>query len=64
MTFERLPYTVRPEHYDIKIVTNFETFEFEGETTINADVLQATKLIKLNSAELRKTEIIFTTRKS
>ena len=59
MPFERLPYTVRPEHYEIKITTNFETFEFEGETTINADVLEATKLIKLNSAELRKPEVDF-----
>ena len=59
MPFERLPYTVRPEHYEIKITTNFETFEFEGETTINADVLEATKLIKLNSAELRNRKSFF-----
>ena len=58
MAFERLPRTVSPEHYEIKISTNFETFEFEGETTINANVLEATKLIKLNSADLRKKEVI------
>ena len=54
MKFERLPYTIRPSHYHIDIVTNFESFVFDGATQIEVDVLEATSTIKLNAAELRK----------
>ena len=54
MKFERLPYSIRPNHYHIDIVTNFESFIFDGETRIEVDVLEATNTIKLNAAELRK----------
>ena len=58
MTFERLPYSIQPRLYQIDLVTNFETFVFDGTTVIQVDVLESTDCIKLNSAELRKAELI------
>ena len=59
MTFERLPYSIRPREYKIELVTNFETFVFDGTTRIQVDVLEPSDQIKLNSAELRKRGILY-----
>ena len=53
MGFERLPYGVKPLHYEIAIKTNFETFVFDGEVAIEAEVVENVNQIKINSADLR-----------
>ena len=50
--FERLPKNVKPINYDIFIKANFETFKFNGRVTYNVEVLQPTKIVKMNCADI------------
>ena len=66
--FERLPKNVKPVNYDVfikvsiascKIInkisyfkTNFDTFKFSGTVCISAEVLEATKVVKMNCADI------------
>ena len=50
--FERLPKNVKPVHYDVFIRANFDTFKFSGEVTYEVEVLEATKTVKMNCADI------------
>ena len=50
--FKRLPKCVKPVHYDVFIRANFETFKFTGTVVVEADVLEPTKEIRMNCADI------------
>ena len=49
---EVLPKNVKPLHYDLTLEPNFETFKYDGEVTIDLDVVEDTKSITLNTLEI------------
>jgi aminopeptidase 2 len=49
---EVLPKNVKPTHYDLTLEPNFETFKYDGEVTIDLDVVEDTKSISLNTLEI------------
>ena len=49
---EVLPKNVKPLHYDLTLEPNFETFKYDGEVTIDLDVVDDTKSITLNTVEI------------
>ncbi|KAI1297726.1 hypothetical protein EDD11_007006 [Mortierella claussenii] len=51
-----LPKNVTPEHYDLKLWPNFDTFVFQGEVAIKVHVHEATPVIKVNSKKLKITK--------
>lgn len=50
--FERLPNSVSPVHYDIRIVTDMEKSTFTGSCQIQVEIKESTDAIALNSADL------------
>ncbi|KAK6166547.1 hypothetical protein SNE40_023207 [Patella caerulea] len=50
--FARLPGSVIPSNYNIKLKPNLQTFTFEGDETITVDVKSATNTILINSVEI------------
>ena len=44
---------VVPEHYSVEIAPNMKTFKFDGRVVIKATAEKGTRIIKLNSKELR-----------
>ncbi|XP_050419267.1 puromycin-sensitive aminopeptidase [Patella vulgata] len=50
--FARLPGSVIPSNYNIKLKPNLEAFTFEGDETITVDVKSATNTILINSVEI------------
>lgn len=48
----RLPQTVIPERYEIRLEPDLKAFKFEGEETITVEVKQPVKQILLNALEL------------
>ncbi|CAK9301296.1 unnamed protein product [Gordionus sp. m RMFG-2023] len=51
-TFQRLPKTVIPRHYDIEIKPNLKNLNFTGKELIDIEIKEATNKIVLNSLEL------------
>lgn len=51
--FKRLPRTVVPSHYDLKIRPFLDTFQFEGTVTIDIQVFEETDIIILYAADLK-----------
>ncbi|KAK3810368.1 MAG: peptidase family M1-domain-containing protein [Benniella sp.] len=51
-----LPKDVTPEHYDIKLWPNLETFIFSGEVGIDVKVHEPTTVIKVNAKKLNITK--------
>src|SRR5262249_24442735 len=49
----RLPRTVIPSKYEIKLTPDFNQFTFDGDETIHVDVREAVKEILLNAVELQ-----------
>ncbi|KAK3715670.1 Aminopeptidase 2 mitochondrial [Vermiconidia calcicola] len=49
---EVLPKNVKPLHYDLTLEPNFETFKYEGEVTIDLDVMEDTTSITLNTIDI------------
>ena len=49
---EVLPKNVNPVHYDLTLEPNFDTFKYDGEVTIDLDVVEDTKSITLNTVEI------------
>jgi puromycin-sensitive aminopeptidase len=48
----RLPRTVRPSRYELRVATSFDDASFEGDVSIELTVLESTDEILLNAAEL------------
>ncbi len=49
---QRLPQTVRPEHYTLTLTPDLKAATFSGAETIDVTLAEATKSITLNSAEI------------
>ncbi|KAF9110464.1 hypothetical protein BGX27_006311 [Mortierella sp. AM989] len=47
-----LPKNVTPEHYELKLWPNLETFVFQGRVAINVNIHEATSTISLNAKKL------------
>ncbi|XP_065349248.1 puromycin-sensitive aminopeptidase isoform X1 [Cloeon dipterum] len=58
--FERLPKTVKPEHYVLYLKPDLNNFTFDGETEIHVKVLTATTEIVVNAMELNLKSVAFT----
>ena len=58
--FQRLPGNVKPSHYDLKLVPDLSKFTFDGEVIIQLSVVEATRRIVLNAAELTLKEASLT----
>lgn len=52
LTAERLPQTVRPEHYTLKLTPDLKAATFTGSESIDVDVQQPTNTIVLNVADI------------
>jgi aminopeptidase N len=52
----RLPTTVRPERYDLRLAPDLATSTFRGEATVTLDVRTPTSELVCNAAELEMTE--------
>lgn len=50
--FERLPKNVVPKHYTMQLQPDLASFTFKGEQTIDVSVVEATKTIVMNSADI------------
>ncbi|KAI8578103.1 hypothetical protein K450DRAFT_249048 [Umbelopsis ramanniana AG] len=50
-----LPTNVRPVHYDLSLRPNLTSFHFDGRVIVKLDVNEDTKIITLNSHELKLT---------
>ncbi|KAF2663201.1 aminopeptidase [Microthyrium microscopicum] len=50
---EILPAHVKPAHYYLTLEPNLETFQYDGEVTIDLDVVEDTKSISLNTLDLQ-----------
>ena len=57
MTFERLPKSICPINYDIFIETDLENFIFNGRVSVTVNIKEPTKLIRLNSADLKFSKV-------
>ena len=59
--FQRLPTTVKPVNYRLKLQPDLKKFVFAGTSDIEVNVVQATNQIVLNAAELQIKEASFKT---
>ncbi|XP_060935458.1 thyrotropin-releasing hormone-degrading ectoenzyme-like [Limanda limanda] len=48
----RLPGSVRPRHYDLRLAVNMENFTFSGEVSIELECINATRFIVLHADRL------------
>lgn len=56
--FERLPKTVVPVNYKLKLCPNMEKFTFVGEQSIQVEVKEATSVIIMNCAEIEIQKVV------
>ena len=56
----QLPRTVRPIHYDVKIVPDASSLKFHGKVVIAIEVLEPTTSITLNAADLSFSKVMLT----
>jgi len=59
-TTTQLPRSVRPIHYDVKIVPDARSMKFSGKVEIAIEVLQPTASITLNALELSFSKVVLT----
>jgi aminopeptidase N len=50
---QRLPTTVRPDHYDLRFIVDIPRARFDGTETIKVQVAEATNTIVLNAVDIR-----------
>ncbi|VDM46294.1 unnamed protein product [Toxocara canis] len=50
--FERLPELAKPSHYTITLAPDLGKFTFDGQETIDIDILKSTNHLKLHSSEI------------
>ncbi|ORZ06624.1 aminopeptidase [Absidia repens] len=48
-----LPTNVKPNHYDLWLKPHLDTFVFEGRVKVNLDVIESTRVITLNTHEIK-----------
>ena len=56
----RLPTNVRPERYELTLTPDLDDFTFEGVEAVSLDIVEATKTLVLNAAELTVHEVSVT----
>ncbi len=54
----RLPATLRPRHYDLRLSVSMENFTFSGEVHIEFECVQSTKLIVLHTDRLEVEKVL------
>uniref|UniRef100_A0A673FFZ1 Aminopeptidase n=1 Tax=Sinocyclocheilus rhinocerous TaxID=307959 RepID=A0A673FFZ1_9TELE len=54
----RLPATLRPRHYDLRLSVSMENFTFSGEVHIEFECVQSTKLIVLHTDRLEVDKVL------
>lgn len=47
-----LPKTVKPVLYKVHLVPNFETFKFDGNQTVDLEVVESTNQVMLNILDI------------
>lgn len=52
----RLPNSVAPSRYDLEWTPNLDTCKFDGKMTVNVNIVNETKYIVLNAADLTITD--------
>ncbi|PAV64104.1 hypothetical protein WR25_05612 [Diploscapter pachys] len=50
--YERLPLFAKPSHYHIQLKPNFSNFTFEGEVSVEFEILETTDFLKLHAVDL------------
>ena len=53
----RLPATVTPHHYEIRLEPDLRTFTFAGEETVTVEIHEPVEEIQLNAVELEIDEV-------
>src|SRR5438128_5570208 len=54
---QRLPTTVRPDHYDLTFTVDLEHARFDGAETIRVQIDEPTRRVVLNAAEIQFREV-------
>ncbi len=57
---QRLPQTVKPEHYTLKLTPDLKSATFAGQETIDVVLSESASMITLNSAEIKFASVITT----
>lgn len=52
----RLPISVKPSRYDLELTPKLETCKFDGQVTVTVNIVEETKYIVLNAADLTITD--------
>ena len=52
----RLPTSVTPSRYDLELTPKLDTCKFDGKMTVTLSIVEATKFIVLNAADLTVTD--------
>ncbi|BHF83789.1 hypothetical protein SprV_0902693600 [Sparganum proliferum] len=50
--FKRLPYNIKPVNYNLSFVPNLSDFTFDGEASIELQILERTNSVVLNSKNI------------
>ena len=53
----RLPRNVVPEHYELRLEPDLNTFDFKGKVVVEINVVEATSNVVLNSAEIEYVKV-------
>jgi aminopeptidase N/puromycin-sensitive aminopeptidase len=59
---QRLPHTVRPEHYNLRLIPDLKAATFTGDEVIDVTLSQPSRIIVLNAADLTFKSVTATTK--